>query len=183
MPDPVLLMIDIQNDYFKEGRMALPDMETAAGAAARLLARFREKGAPVIHVFHESIRPDATFFIKDTPGVGVHPSVVPLSGEIQIKKHFPNAFRQTALLDRLQSLDTRRLVICGAMTNMCIDASTRAAFDFGFDCTVISNACAARPAELDGIQVTAPQVHAAFLANLGAVYAKVNKVEQYLESF
>ncbi|MEJ2037661.1 MAG: cysteine hydrolase family protein [Desulfosarcinaceae bacterium] len=180
MPKPVLLIVDAQNDYFSGGSMALPAMEAAAGNIAGLLAHFRETGLPVVHIFHEAVNDGATFFLKDTLGVQIHASVAPLPGELQIKKHFPNAFRQTQLLEQLQAMEAHQLVICGAMTNMCIDATTRAATDHGFACTVIADACAARPVEFDGVQVTAAQVHAAFLANLAAAYAKVETADRFL---
>ena len=37
---------------------------------------------------------------------------------------------------RMEGID--KLVICGAMTHMCIDTTVRAAFDLGFHCEVIA---------------------------------------------
>ena len=45
-------------------------------------------------------------------------------------------------VDALRQAGARTLTICGAMSHMCIDATTRAAFDYGFKCTVAENACA-----------------------------------------
>jgi nicotinamidase-related amidase len=56
---------------------------------------------------------------------------------------------------------------------MCIDATTRAAFDLGFDCMVIEDACATRNLEHNGRILEAQNVHAAFMAALSAVYATV----------
>lgn len=47
-----LLVIDIQNDYFPNGKMALTNPEKAAQNAAKLLSHFRNTGAPVFHVQH-----------------------------------------------------------------------------------------------------------------------------------
>ena len=54
---------------------------------------------------------------------------------------------------------------------MCVDASTRAAFDLGFACHVVSDACATRDLSHGGRNVAADDVHAAFMAALGGVYA------------
>ena len=43
---PALLLIDIQNDYFPGGLMALEGMEAAAAKAAELLAEFRARDWP-----------------------------------------------------------------------------------------------------------------------------------------
>jgi len=92
-----LLIIDIQNDYFPGGRMELVGSVAASLRARALLEAFRARGLPVIHVQHVSTRPGATFFLPDTDGVRIHENVRPAPGETVPTKHFPNAFRETAL--------------------------------------------------------------------------------------
>jgi nicotinamidase-related amidase len=169
----VLLLIDIQNDYFPGGAYPVPGSPEAARRAATLLDAFRRGRGPVVHVQHIAVKPGATFFLPDTPGAGIHEQVRPLPGEPVVVKHFPNAFRGTDLLDRLRGLAASRLVLAGMMTHMCIDATTRAACDLGFDCTLAGDACAAPAQAHGGVQVPAEQVHAAFLAALSGSYAKV----------
>jgi nicotinamidase-related amidase len=65
------------------------------------------------------------------------------------------------------------------MSHMCIDATTRAAFDFGFKCVVIHDACATRDLEFEGQTIAADQVHASFMAALGSAYATVLTLEAY----
>ncbi len=168
-----LLIVDIQYDYFPGGRMELSGSPEAAAEASRLLKGFREKGAPVFHVRHVSTRPGATFFLPDTEGVRIHESVAPLASETVITKHFPNSFRETALLEALRAARIERLVIAGMMTHMCIDATTRAAADLGFKCTLAHDACATRDLAFGGSKVAAKDVHTAFLASLDGAFAKV----------
>lgn len=168
-----LLLVDIQNDYFPGGAMELVGMQEAADAAREVLERFRDEGKSVYHLQHLSVRPGATFFVPNTPGVEIHQSVSPLEDEKLFQKNFPNGFRGTALLDALQQDGIERLVICGAMSHMCIDATTRAAFDSGFSCTVLSDACATRDLEHEGRRIVASDVHAAFMAALRIPYAEV----------
>src|SRR5579862_4333765 len=97
-----LLIIDIQNDYFAGGKMELDGSEQAGGVAGTLLTFFREHKLPVVHVQHLA-KPDAPFFVPGTPGVEIRPVVKPLRDEALIKKHYPNAFRETPLLDHLRS--------------------------------------------------------------------------------
>jgi len=55
---------------------------------------------------------------------------------------------------------------------MCVDATTRAATDYGFECRIVQDACATRSLKLDDQVVSAKDVHAAFLAALnGALWA------------
>jgi nicotinamidase-related amidase len=168
-----LVLVDIQNDYFPGGNMELVSMNAAAETAAALLDTFRRKKDPVYHIQHVSTRPGATFFVPGTEGMETHASVAPLDGESLIQKNFPNSFRDTSLLETLRGDAVERLVICGAMSHMCIDATTRAAFDYGFSCTVVSDACATRDLQFQGKTVAAKDVHAAFMAALAVPYASV----------
>ena len=168
-----LLIVDIQNDYFPGGRMELVGSAEAAARAADLIARFREKRLPVIHMQHVSLRPGASFFLPDTEGVKIHGSVAPAAGETVIEKHFPNSFRETTLLDHLRKHGIDQLAIAGMMTHMCIDTTTRAAADLGFQCQLAHDACATRDLAFGGSKVAARDVHNAFLAALNGPFAKV----------
>ncbi len=168
-----LVLVDIQNDYFPGGAMELHGMEAAAAHAAAVLEHFRERGWAVFHIQHVSTRPGATFFLPDTTGVEHHASVAPRAGEAVVRKHFPNAFRGSTLLEGLKAAGTEQLVIAGAMSHMCIDATTRAAFDLGYGCTVVADGCATRDLAFNGETVTAASVHAAFMAALASPYARV----------
>jgi nicotinamidase-related amidase len=168
-----LVLVDIQNDYFPGGSMELVSMLPAADTAAGVLGEFRDRNEPVYHIQHVSVRPDATFFIPGTEGMETHASVAPMDGEPVIQKNFPNGFRDTALLETLRGDAVEHVVICGAMSHMCIDATTRAAFDHGFSCTVVSNACATRDLHFEGRTIAARDVHAAFMAALSVPYATV----------
>lgn len=170
---PALLLIDIQNDYFATGKMPLSGMEKATIKAGNVLKSFREKRLPIFHIQHISTRPGATFFLPDTDGVKIHEEVSPAPLETVIQKNFPNSFRETLLLDKLRENNVVKLVIAGAMSHMCIDATTRAAFDHGFHCTVIEDACATRNLAFDNLQIPAEHVHASFMSALGSVYARV----------
>jgi nicotinamidase-related amidase len=176
-----LLLIDIQNDYFAGGRMALRGPDAAARQAAALVARFRAAGDPIVHVRHVADQPDATFFLPDTEGALIHSSVEPAPGEIVIEKHQPNAFLATPLGEHLETVGATSLVIAGMMTHMCVDSTTRAASERGFDCVVVADACATRDLNYNGVQVGADLVHAAFLAALDGTFAAVESTSHVLE--
>jgi nicotinamidase-related amidase len=168
-----LLLIDIQRDYFPGGRYPLVGSDAAADAAATVLAGFRERGEPVIHVQHVWDAPDAAFFKPDTPGVEHDSRVKPDGNEPVVVKAHPNAFLGTDLEQQLRDGDFDDVVVSGMMTSMCVDASVRAAADLGFKVTVVGDACAAPDLEHRGTSVPGAQVHAAFLAALAGNYADV----------
>jgi nicotinamidase-related amidase len=173
MSDTALLIVDLQNDYFPGGAMELEGADAAAERAAAALAEFRQRGWPVFHVRHLSVRPGATFFIPGTKGAEIHPKVAPAAGEAVVEKNFPNSFRNTDLRERLEKAGAKHLVVAGMMTHMCVDATVRQAADLGYRVTLLADACAARAQSYGGESVPAKQVHAAFLAALNGLYAKV----------
>jgi nicotinamidase-related amidase len=175
--DPVLLLIDIQNDYFPGGKMALDQPERAAEQAARLLAVWRRRGWPVIHIAHESMQPEATFFLPGTDGQRIHPLVGPVAGDTVITKNYPNSFARTALHETLGQWGATELTIAGMMTHMCIDATVRAAKDLGFACTLIHDATATRALSFGGRNVAAAQVQTAFLAALATICDRVTDAD------
>jgi len=175
-----LLIVDIQNDYFPGGKMELEGSDQASQRAKQLLAAFRDRHLPVIHVQHLAIQPNATFFLPNTEGAVIHANVTPVAGETLIQKHFPNSFRDTPLLDHLRKAGIKDLIIAGMMTHMCIDATTRAAFDAGFTCSLAHDACATRSLSFGDRKVPAEQVQTSFLSALNGVYASVRPASELI---
>lgn len=176
-----LLIIDIQNDYFDKGNMTLAGSENASKNARSVLDKFRSDKLPVIHIQHIATGPTSTFFLPNTTGAEIHKNVKPSAQEKIIIKNYPNSFRNTELSDYLKSINITDLVICGMMTHMCVDATTRAAKDFGFNCIVIGDACATKDLEINGQIVKAEEVQKSFLAALNYFYSTVKTTKQYLE--
>ena len=175
-----LLLVDLQNDYFPGGKMELTGILQACEKARSLLDHFRKSRLPVFHVQHVSVRPGAAFFLPHTVGGKIYSTLEPLDGENVFQKHFPNSFRETLLLETLRKQGVSDLVIVGAMSHMCVDATVRAACDLGFSCTVIEDACATKDLEFRGSLVPAIQVHKAFMAALHGAYAKVMTAQEFL---
>ncbi len=175
-----LIIIDIQNDYFDKGTMPLVGSVNASNNAKLILERFRRDSLPIIHIQHIATRPTATFFQPNTTGAEIHDNVKPIGEEKVIVKHYPNSFRETELLDYLKSKNITDLVICGMMTHMCVDATTRAAKDYGFNIILIGDACATQDQEINGQIVKAEEVQKSFLAALNYFYATVKTTSNYL---
>ena len=175
-----LLVIDIQNDYFPGGAMELVGSVEAAQQAALIQESFRKSADPVVHVQHVARSTDATFFLPNTWGAEINELVFPVNDEAVIVKHFPNAFRETNLLELFKSLSVDELTIVGMMTHMCIDTTVRAANDMGFDVTLIGDACATRNLVFEDKEVSAAQVQAAYLAAIDGSFATVVSAEKLL---
>jgi nicotinamidase-related amidase len=89
----------------------------------------------------------------------------------------------TILQEYLQRLQISSLVICGAMSHMCIDSTTRAAADSGYLCTFISDACATRDLIFRAHKVKAADVQIAYLAAINGTFAEVISTEKFLNSW
>ncbi|WP_202182987.1 cysteine hydrolase family protein [Chitinophaga solisilvae] len=172
-----LLIIDVQNDYFKGGKMELSEPDVAAANISLILAESRKKGIPVIHVQHAATE---GFLVANTTGAEIHASVRPVAGEKIITKHYPNSFRETTLAEYLKAAGITDLVITGMMTHACVDATTRAAKDLGFNCTVIADACATRDLEVNHQLVPAAEVQRSLMGALAFYYAAIVNTKEYL---
>ena len=142
----------------------------AARAAARTFAALSAA---------ESI-PLSVHLPPGTDGAKIHPKVEGLEGEPVVLKHHVNSFRETDLKAILDRHGVEEVVICGAMSHMCVDAGARAASDLGYRCVVVHDACATRDQEFEGAVVPAAQVHAAFMAALRFEYARLVTTDEHL---
>lgn len=176
-----LILIDIQNDYFAGGKWPVAKMDEVAANAARLLADARSRGKTIVHVHHE-MGEGGPFFVAGTDGAKINAAVAPQDDEPTVLKHAPNSFRETGLEALLRDAGARSVTICGAMSQMCIDATARAACDMGFDVTVIEDACGAKETAFGDIEVAPEQVHATIMGALSGTYARVVSTEDYLNS-
>jgi nicotinamidase-related amidase len=180
MSKRALVIIDVQNDYFPGGKWPLSGIGTAADNAAKLLAAARAAGDLVVHVRHEFPSLDAPFFTPGSDGAKIHEKVSGLDGEPVVLKHHVNSFRETDLKAILDRHGAEEVVICGAMSHMCVDAGARAASDLGYKCVVVHDACATRDQEFEGTLVPAAEVQAAFMAALRFGYARLVSTKDYL---
>jgi len=177
-----LILVDLQNDYFPGGKMELVNIEKAAENAQFLMNEFRKNDLPIVHIQHHATDLDATFFLPGTNGVKTNKMVAPHEKETVVAKNYPNSFRETSLMEVLQKEAINNLIICGAMSHMCIDATTRAAFDFGFNCIVAEDACATKDLVFKDKTIEASEVHESFMAALSGTYAKVLSTKELIEN-
>ncbi len=166
-----LLIIDIQEFYFVEGKSQLVKPEEASEQASRVLKAFRDKNELVVHIRHASSKDSA-----------IHTNVKPVTGEKIITKHHVNSYKETDLLDYLKQNEITDVVICGMMTHVCVEAAARASADYGFKVTVISDACATRSVTYGTNTVLAKDVHNSTLATIQSYYGSIVTVDEFLES-
>lgn len=178
MSNRAILIVDLQNEYWPSGNLSLQGIEAAAANAARVMDHARAKGDLIVNIRHEM--PGGPFFVPGNTGSEINDAVRPAPGEPVITKNYPNSFRDTGLSDLLKEKGIKEVVVVGAMSHMCVDATVRAANDLGYKTATIHDACATLDLDFNGITVPAAQVHAALMSALAFGYGEVISTDTLL---
>jgi nicotinamidase-related amidase len=147
---------------------------------ARLLAHWRAKRWPLIHVRHDSTEPKSHY----RPGQPLHafkPQALPMVGETVVAKTTNSAFISTQLEEMLRKPGHTALVIVGVSTSNSVEATARMAGNLGFDTWLAEDACFtfARK-DWNGTPRSADEVHAMSLVNLDGEYCTVTTTDALL---
>jgi len=175
----VLILIDQQKAMEDPGwgPRNNPDAESNI---ARLLAAWRDRGWPIVHVKHDSTRADSPFR-PGQPGNDFRPLTAPRPGEAIVAKKEHSAFIGTDLVARLESLGKPALVICGVLLANSVEATVRVAANLGFAVRLPGDACwSCDKRDLTGRLWPAEDVHQLTLALLDGEYAEVTNVDEIL---
>lgn len=175
-----IILIDIQNDYFENGRNPLFCPKKAAYNAGRALDYCRRNKFSVYHVRHISLKEEATFFLPETFGSEIYESVKPFANEKVFIKNTPNSFFHTGLAEELAEKKIDHITVCGMMSHMCIDTSVRAARDLGINTVVLQDACATKDLIWDNKVIPAATVHDTIMASLQGTFAQVMMTEIFI---
>lgn len=147
---PVLLLLDMQNDYLRSPGLEPPAGRIVANAAA-LLASCRRSGVPVVHVWTTVSRDDDRrmphwrragrwLCVGGTEG---HATAVPLRPEPServIHKTFFSAFAGGELESALGSLGCDTIWIAGVHLHGCVRSTVLDAYQLGFEVWVAEDA-------------------------------------------
>ncbi|MCC7666890.1 cysteine hydrolase family protein [Liquorilactobacillus satsumensis] len=177
-----LIVIDVQNDYFENGKMELEAPQEALQQIKRVLTFFKTAELPIIYIQHIKEGTTADFFGRGTKGAQLHTDLEVDSSAIVIEKQFPNSFVKTKLEETLKSLQVEQVVITGMMTQMCVDSTTRASRELGYNPILLADATATKALSFGTNKVAAKDVQYAFLAALQS-FAQVLSTTTYLNRF
>lgn len=177
--DAVLIVIDVQQafDNPRWGQRNNPDAERQI---ARLLARWRADGRPVIHVHHRNPA-DGSLFNPGGIGVRVKLEAEPQADESVLFKRVNSAFIGTALEARLAEIGATTLVLVGLTTDHCVSTTTRMAGNLDLAAIVVSDATATfERSGPDGRHYSAEVMHDTALASLNGEFATIATADEVL---
>jgi nicotinamidase-related amidase len=170
---PVLIPIDMQKAFDLPGRPRRWNADLDRNGLA-LLAAWRARGLPIIHVRHDSVETESQFR-PGHPGNALRAGFDPAVGEALVSKSVNSAFIGTDLDLRLRRLGVDAVVVFGMTTDMCVSTTVRVGANLGWPMIVVGDACDCcdLPDPFDGGVVPAEQVHRVHLATLAAEFARL----------
>jgi len=140
MTNSALLVIDMQKDVVAHAAK----IDEVVANINLLISNARQNNVPVIWVQHSD-----DYLVKDSDQWQIVDELQSLPEEIKIFKTRPSSFEGTDLLAKLEALKIESLVITGAQTNYCVNATSNAGVDLGFQVTLVSDAHTTEDSDTD----------------------------------
>ncbi|MGH3167616.1 MAG: isochorismatase family cysteine hydrolase [Trebonia sp.] len=170
-----LIVIDMQNGFcHPDGSHArlgfgLEGGERAVRNTSIAVGQAREGGIPVIftrHLYRLGRADEGPVLIRDSPAIARQNGLAAGSwdaeivdeldcraDDLKVDKVRHDAFQWTSLEPLLRGLGVGRLMICGVVTNLCVESTVRSAFMRDFPVTLIEDCCAAKTRRLHELSV------------------------------
>ena len=168
----LLLPIDVQRGFDDPSWPQRWNVEMEANGRA-LLDHWRARGAPIIHVRHDSVQPGSSL-APGHWGNDFRPGFEPLAGEPVVSKSVNSAFIGTDLDLRLRRLKIERIVTFGISTDMCVSTTIRTGANMGWTFTLVADACDCFDLPgLDGGIIPARAIQDAHVATLAMEFCDV----------
>jgi ureidoacrylate peracid hydrolase len=184
-----LIVVDMQNGFcHPEGSFAQMDMGLEGGMeavrnAALAVAQARSAGVPVVftrHVYRPGRADEGASLNRNSPSLASLEGLAAASWDAQVvdelgcgpddlvvdKVRF-DAFQWTSLEPLLRGLGVDELVICGVITNICVETTVRSAFMRDYPVTLLADCCAAKTRRLHELSVEVLSSYA--LADIASV--------------
>jgi ureidoacrylate peracid hydrolase len=184
-----LLVIDMQNAFchpdgsFTQMNMGLEGALEAVANAAMAVGQARRAGIPVVftrHVYRPGRADEGQALKGNSPALASLDGLAATSWDAQVmdelgqgpddlvvdKVRF-DAFQWTSLEPLLRGLGVDELVVCGVVTNLCVESTVRSAFMRDFPVTLLADCCAAKTRRLHELSLEVLSAYA--LADIASI--------------
>jgi ureidoacrylate peracid hydrolase len=170
-----LIVVDMQNGFchpagsFPSVGLGLEGVEAAVQNAALAVKQARAAGVPVIftrHLYRLGRADEGPVLIRDSPALALVDGLSAGSwdadvvdeldcepDDLKVDKVRFDAFQWTSLELLLRGMSVTRLVVCGVVTNLCVETTVRSGFMRDFPVTLIEDACAAKTRRLHNLSI------------------------------
>lgn len=170
-----LIVVDMQNGFchpegsFPRIGLGLEGADAAVRNAAIAVKQARAADVPVVftrHLYRLGRADEGPALIRNSPALAVVNGLAAGSWDAEVvddldcgrddlkldKVRF-DAFQWTSLEPLLRGLSVSKLLICGVVTNLCVETTVRSAFMRDFPVTLIEDACAAKTRRLHELSI------------------------------
>ena len=170
-----LLVVDMQNGFchpdgsFPRIGRGLEGAMDAVRAAAVAVGQARRAGIPVVftrHVYRPGRPDEGAALISNSPelaevdGLAVSTWDAAVCdelgcgpGDLVVDKVRFDAFQWTSLEPLLRGLGVSELIVCGVVTNLCVETTVRSAFMRDYPVTLLADCCAAKTRRLHELSI------------------------------
>ena len=174
-----ILVVDMLNDFFKEGgEMVLAGGDVLYEPIERLARAARQLKMPVFWL-NQWLSPDDTLFkkrvvhcLKGTWGAKIVDDLTVADEDIIIPKRRYSGFFQTDLDLHLRERHIQQVVVTGVVTNICVRSTVNDAFFLGYDVFVPK----------DCVMATSDQLQESHLYDIDTHYGTVLGLDELLAS-
>lgn len=175
--NPLLMLIDLQK-AIDDPRWGVRNNPGSEAQVAKLLACWRERDFPILHVKHMSTEPGSTYFPGQL-GNEFKDEIVPLANEDVLEKSTNSAFIGTNLDEKLRGMGISEVVIAGVITNNSVEATARMSGNLGYRTYVVSDATFTFGLiDFNGMEHSAEDIHNISLANMQDEYATIVSAQE-----
>lgn len=170
-----LIVVDMQNGFchpdgsFPRTGLGLEGADAAVRNAAIAVKQARAADVPVIftrHLYRLGRADEGPLLIRNSPALAVVNGLAAGSwdaevvadldcypDDLKVDKVRFDAFQWTSLEPLLRGLGVTALMICGVVTNICVETTARSAFMRDFPVTLLADCCAAKTRRLHDLSV------------------------------
>lgn len=167
-----LLVIDLQYDYFPDGKYPLWNTEAVLGNIERTIDMAKAKGLAVIHVQHiaNPERGPTPFFNQGTEGAEIHARILKAAPDAPIVvKEFADSFVNTNLEDTLAEKGITDLLVCGMMTQNCVTHTAISKSAEKYNVCVLPDCCTSVDEMIHGIALHALSTRIPLVESIAAI--------------
>lgn len=139
-----LLVIDLQNDYFPQGKFPLWNTEQTLSNVVNAIELANQRGVKVIHIQHiaDPAAGISPFFNQGSEGAEIHPQVMAAAPDADVViKHYADSFEGTNLQQVLEGYGVDELLVCGMMTQNCVTHTAISKAAEQYKVSILADAC------------------------------------------
>lgn len=176
-----LLVIDVQNEYFT-GKLPVSYPKDSLSKILNVMDAASENNIMIILIQHTAAQKGASTFVKGSNEWELHDQIKSKRHDYLIGKNLPGSFTNTNLESILRDNKVDTVVICGYMSQMCCDTTSRQATHLGFSVEFLSDATGTLDISNYAGSIRAEELHRAVLVTQAMRFSKVLSSDEWIQS-